>query len=223
MMPAKNGEYAMGRGAGQWLVPIEIVSVLCRLISFPPGDSTLEDCLPSEQVSQPGPGLGVFVDPFRDHVSCTRQSLICCGDAFLHVHVTSRFGLDLKSALLEQLPGQRLQTFLSGQGSTSATLRTVRQIEIFQGGQSVGVLNLVSQLIAEIPLLFQGLQNRLPSLIQGMELIQPVADAQNDRLIQTPRRFFSIPRDKGDRGTPRQKLRSGRHLPGMNPLLCGYY
>src|SRR5262249_49243361 len=81
-----------------------------------------------------------------------------------------------------------------------ATLRFVRQIEIFKPRLRIGLGDRRCQLRRELSLLVDALQDDCTSFIQLAKIRQPLFECAQLRIVKTARRLFALSRDEGNDG-----------------------
>ena len=114
--------------------------------------------------------------------------------------------------LLQQQIRQRLQPALASRRGPCPPLGFERQIQVLQHLLVLALLDLLSQLRRQQPLLVDRPQDRGLASSQLMCLGQRILDHPQRRLVQPAGRLLAIARDEGQRVAVLQQLDGGPHL-----------
>ena len=101
---------------------------------------------------------------------------------------------------MQERERQRFEPCFTGDLGFGAPLRLVRQIEIFEPGLGVGVLNRRCELGRQLPLLLDALQDGRTPLLELAQIRQPIFQRPEGGVIETAGGFLAIAGDEGDRG-----------------------
>ncbi len=187
------------------LLPLEPVAVLGPLLLLAGHHMGADHPALEVQPAHPLAGVGLLADPFGDDVPRPGQGGLGIRDFFFGIDIQRGLGQRVEPiALLEQGGGQGFQPAFPGDRGAGAALGTERQVDVLQLGQGLGRGDLLFQLGGQQLPLGQGLEDRLPSLVQLLELLEPVADRGHLDLIERAGGLLAVAGDERAQSRPRR-------------------
>ena len=209
LFATEQRQYAVRGGLGDRLLPInpalELAHLLVVLV-----DTTCKagrkKRLAAKYVAHTVADGGIFADTLGDDVARTLQHLVV---PILPLSTHNRIG-------------HRLVALLYGYGGTCATFGAVRQVEVLQGGETVGCVDLLAQFGCHLALLLDALHYSFATLVEFLEFEQHVANGGNLHLVEATRHLLAVARYERYRGALFQQLDGLLHLALSKLQATGY-
>ena len=101
-------------------------------------------------------------------------------------------------ALSQQQLGQRLQALFPGHGGPGPALLLIGAVQVLHLRQGGGVVNGGGQLLGELPLAVDGVFDLLPALGQVPQIVQPVLQGPQGRVVHAAVELLAVAGDEGD-------------------------
>ena len=163
--------------------------------------------------------VGVFGEALHQDGAGAVQRGGGVGHAFVGIDVRRGGGLWFLARIGEQPLGQRFQPGLPGDLRLGPALRLKRQVEVLQPGLGVDRHNLRLELVVELALLADRVQDRRAALLELAQIVQPLLQGAQLRVVQPAGGFLAVPGDERHGGPTVEQPDSGAHLPLGHPQL----
>ena len=199
---APDGEHPMGRNLRDGFLKI-VVHLVLRLFCFLAGDDLRpHHAFRHHRVAKLLPEFGSFGNALGNNM---KRSLDCRFDGqyfFLQIdEALGKFPCRLITSLLPKVIGKRFQTSFDGNGSFRLSLGLIGKIQIFKLALAETGENFGSQVLAQLFLLFDGIQNRRAPRFEFSIVLPLFVDIANLDVVEIARRLLAISRDERDRGS----------------------
>ena len=217
-------EQRQGTVAGNVLERFLVFKVIAELGAFlflAVGQLRLHVGLFPQEGAQPGEQLGVLREALHQNLLGTVQGVLGGGDLVLFVQVAGGGLLRVLGGVVQQRVGERFQAGLAGDLRARAALGLVRQVEVFQAGFGVRLLDRFFQFRCQLFLLGDAFEDGFAPFLQLAQVAQPLFQRAQLGVIQAAGHFFTIPGDEGHRGAFVQQGHGGRDLPGLGVDFLG--
>ena len=145
--------------------------------------------------------VGVFGETLHQDRTCAVKRGCYVGYLLFGIDETRGHHLRIVPRLSEQQLGQRLKTGLPGNLGLGAALRLERQIDVFQAPLAVGGEDCRFQRGIELALFTNRIENRDATLFEFAQIIQPLFQVTQLRIVERAGGFLAVAGDKRDRGT----------------------
>ena len=228
-LTASHCENPVGRGRGGRFVPVEVVLKLGSLLFLPGYEGRFDHSLVEVEASELGACGGIVVDPLGKDVACSgedgghaidRRGLGIDGDGVPDIGGCERLGVGGRILCPENF-GKRLQTEFLGDGRSRPFSRLEGEVDVLEGIQGGGALDLGSEFLGQEFALLEGGDDRLAPLVEGLKLLEAVADRGDLHLIEFASALLAVTGDEGDGGPLLEKDGCGGDLAGLKPEFLG--
>ena len=200
---------------------VKVVAELARFVLFAVGDLGGDDGVLPQPGAQSGQQVGVLGETFHQDLLGTVQRFLGGVDAVFGIQVAGRQFFRILRRVGKDGVGEWFEAGLAGDHGTGATLRFVRQVQIFQPGLAVGFEDLGLECRGQFVLLADAFQNRGTAILQLAQVAQALIQITQLGVVQPAGGFFPVAGDKRHGGAFIQQGDGGTHLLGLTIDLAG--
>ncbi|MNX87683.1 hypothetical protein D3C86_1196150 [compost metagenome] len=144
------------------------------------------------------PQVGVFGRFFGEDVPGAREGVLGARHVLVGRDEAARGNQGrLGGRALHEL-GERSESPLLGDHGAGPALGAVGQVQVLEGRELVGALDLAPQFVAEHPLLCKRGEDRRAALFEGAQARKGLLQGAELALVEAAGRFFAVAREEGD-------------------------
>ncbi len=217
---AEQRQRAMRGHRSERLAVIEVVAEFRAGLFLAFGDLRHDDAVLLHVGAQLADQFGVLGELLDQDLPRTVERGLCVGHARVVAIVAAegladearRFGGGVERGIGEQALGQRRKARLPCDLCACAPLGLERKIEVFESLLAVGRLDAGPQGRRELLLLLDALQHRLAAFFQRAQVLQPLVQRAQLRIVEPAGGFLAVARDERHGGAAVNQCDGGRHL-----------
>ena len=218
---AKEREHAMRRDVLERLGGVEVVGELDAFLFFAGHDGRSPFAAIPDHLAQATNELRVLGERLHQNGARTLERRGDIRHASVGVHIGAGLRWWHAHRVVQKRERQRFESCFTGDLGFRAALRFVRQIEVFEPGFGVGVLNRRCEPGRQLTLLLDTPQDGRTPRLELAQIRQPIFQRPEGGVIQPPRGFLAITGDEGDRGFSVEQGDGGINLRHADVQFCG--
>ena len=209
---AQHGQHPVGGGLVQRLVVLEVVLEFGPFLLLACHHAGAQGGVLPHIVPQLLKEIRLLGEALHQDVAGTVEGGLVVADPLLGVEETGRLLFGIFHRVAQQQVCQWFQPRLDGHLPLGAALGFVGEVEIFQPGLAVGLVQLAGQLGGQLALLFDGAQDHLAAIRQFAQVTEAALQGAQLAVVQTASHLFAVTGDEGDGGAFVQQANGGLHL-----------
>ena len=195
---AQHGQHPVGGGLVQGFVVFEVVLELGPFLLLAGHHAGTQGGVLPQVVPQLLKEIGLLGEALHQDVAGTVEGGLAVGDPLLGIEEANRLLLGILHGVTQQQIRQWLQPRLDGHLPLGAALGLVGEVEVFQTGLAVGLVQLAGQLGGQFALLFDGAQDHLAAIRQFTQVAEAALQGTQLAVVQTAGHLFAVTGDEGN-------------------------